>query len=142
MSRRGAARLVLFLAFAVTVSAVFVSGWSDGQVERGRYLVEQVGMCGDCHTPRDNQGEPDRSRWLQGASIWFQPIQPVPDWAYAAPPIAGLGSFTREQTLQVLEKGMGPQGLLVRRPMHRFHMVKEDAEAIVAYLLSLKSSGR
>lgn len=142
MSRKGMARLALFAAFAIGVSALSVSGPSDGQVERGRYLVEDIGMCGECHTPRDSQGELDRSRWLQGAPIWFQPIQPVPNWAYAAPPIAGLGSFTREQTLQVLEKGLGPQGLLVRRPMHRFHMAREDAEAIVAYLLSLKNGGQ
>src|SRR5215469_16535708 len=28
------------------------------QLERGRYLVQQVGICGDCHTPRDDKGQP------------------------------------------------------------------------------------
>ena len=138
MSENGAMKSVLWLFVAVAACTVCFAQLKDSQVDRGRYLVEQVGMCWECHTPLDSQGEPDRSRWLQGAPVWFQPIQPVPDWAYAAPTIAGLGSLTRQQALLVLERGLGPQGNPVRRPMHRYHMSPEDAEAIVAYLQSLK----
>jgi hypothetical protein len=28
-------------------------------------------MCGQCHTPRDGAGGPDRSRWLQDAQVWL-----------------------------------------------------------------------
>jgi mono/diheme cytochrome c family protein len=138
MTGKGVTKLVLVLALVAAVTAVSAARRKDDQAERGRYLVEEIGMCGECHTPRDSAGELDRSRWLQGAPVWFQPINPVQDWAYAAPPIAGLGSFTREQTLQVLERGLGPQGNTVRRPMHRYHMKPDDAEAIVSYLQSLK----
>jgi mono/diheme cytochrome c family protein len=36
-------------------------------LERGRYLVEALGHCGECHTPRNATGGLDRSRWMQGA---------------------------------------------------------------------------
>lgn len=34
---------------------------------RGRYLVEVMGHCSECHTPRSVTGAPDLSRWLAGA---------------------------------------------------------------------------
>lgn len=35
--------------------------------QRGRYLAEVLGHCGECHTPRDAlTGAPDSSRWLAG----------------------------------------------------------------------------
>lgn len=38
-----------------------------GENARGRYLVEALGHCGECHTPRNALGGLDRSRWLAGA---------------------------------------------------------------------------
>ena len=52
--------------------------------ERGRYLVEQVGLCADCHTPRDEQGRLQMDRHLLGAALPFQPKVPMP-WADVAP---------------------------------------------------------
>src|SRR6516225_2710658 len=86
----------------------------NAQVERGRYLVEQVAMCGECHTPRNSQGELDRSRWLQGAPTWFAPVHPTTDWAYAAPALAGLPSFSDADMAMVLEKGWQPNGRPIR----------------------------
>lgn len=37
--------------------------------ERGRYLVEALGHCGECHTPRNVLGGSDRGRWLAGGPI-------------------------------------------------------------------------
>ncbi|WP_299694934.1 cytochrome c [uncultured Tateyamaria sp.] len=34
---------------------------------RGRYLAEALGHCGECHTPRNALGGPDRARWMAGA---------------------------------------------------------------------------
>jgi len=138
MTKGGVKKSVTLIAMIGAVCAVSFADLQSDKVERGRYLVEEVGQCGSCHTPRDSRGQIDRSRWLKGAQVWFRPIQPVSDWAYSAPPLAGLGSFTRDQALQVLEKGLGPQGLPVRRPMYQYRMNPEDAEAIVAYLQSLK----
>jgi len=46
----------------------------QNEIARGQYLVEEVARCPDCHTPRDSSEGLDRSRWLQGASIWIMPV--------------------------------------------------------------------
>ena len=113
------------------------SASSHGDVERGRYLTEEVAKCTECHTPRDDRGQLDPNRWLQGASIWIRPVHPDPNWGYFAPALAGLPSVTDEQMEQVLEKGVGINGDPVRPPMHLYHMAPADARAIIAYLRSL-----
>ena len=109
----------------------------DRQIERGRYLVEEVAMCTECHTPRDAKGQLMKEAWLQGAPIWISPVRPIPNWADRAPAIAGFSSFTEEEGLRILEKGTGPQGEVLRPPMHIYHMNHEDAKAIIAYLKSV-----
>jgi mono/diheme cytochrome c family protein len=113
-----------------------------GDVERGKYLVENVAMCGECHTPRDARGELKTGAWLQGASTWIRPVAPIYPWADAAPPLAGMPSFTDEQFATILEKGTGPEGEVLRPPMHIYHMHHEDAKAIIAYLKTLPAGSR
>lgn len=107
------------------------------EIEHGRYLVEEVAKCPECHTPRDSSGQLDRQAWLQGAPIWIEPVQHIQNWADHAPALAGLPSFTEVEMERVLEKGIGPEGEVLRPPMHTYHMVPEDAKAIIAYLKSL-----
>lgn len=115
---------------------------ASGQADRGRYLVESVAMCGECHSPRRSDGELDHSRWLQGATVWFSAVIPQSNWAYAAPALAGLPSFTDADMTMILEKGLQPDGRAIRPPMHVYHMNHEDAMAIVAYLRSLPPNKR
>ena len=107
------------------------------EIERGRYLVEEVTKCVQCHTPRGANGDLKRDAWLQGAPIWIMPVKPIRNWADQAPALAGFPSFTEEQGERVLEKGIGPQGEALRPPMHIYHMKHEDAKTIIAYLKSL-----
>lgn len=109
----------------------------NGQIERGRYLVEDVAMCAECHTPRDSRGELEKQSWLQGAPIWIMPVKRIPEWADNAPALAGLPGMTVEEVERVLEQGTGPEGEVLRPPMHIYHMKAEDAKAIIAYLNSL-----
>jgi mono/diheme cytochrome c family protein len=113
------------------------SAAGQGNVERGRYLVENVAMCEECHTPRDRGGNLDESRRLQGAPIWIMPVRHTTNWAMNAPSLAGFEQFTDEQGEQILEHGVGPNGLPIQPPMHIYHMNHADAEAIIAYLRSL-----
>lgn len=112
----------------------------EGDIERGRYLVEEVAKCPECHTPRNARGELDQEAWLQGAPIWIMPTRPISNWAEHAPALAGFPSFTEEQGERVLEQGTGPQGEILRPPMHIYHMNHADAKAIIAYLKSLPRS--
>jgi mono/diheme cytochrome c family protein len=112
------------------------------EIERGRYLVEEVAKCTECHTPRNARGELDQHAWLQGAPIWIMPVRPIANWADRAPALAGFPSLTEEQGERVLEKGTGPEGETLRPPMHIYHMHHEDAKAIIAYLESLREPVR
>jgi mono/diheme cytochrome c family protein len=113
---------------------------SQSQIEHGRYLVEDVGMCEECHTPRDDSGNLDESRRLQGAAIWITPVHPTTNWAMRAPALAGFPGFSEAQGEQILENGMGPNGLAIQPPMHIYHMTPADAQAVIAYLRSLPSA--
>jgi mono/diheme cytochrome c family protein len=129
------------VAFVGVLALSAVGGVDTGrqrsEIERGRYLVEEIAKCAECHTPRDASGNLDHQAWLQGAPIWIQPTRHIPNWADETPPLAGLPSYTDEQMERVLEKGVGPEGEVLRPPMHTYHMQPADAKAIIAYLKSL-----
>jgi mono/diheme cytochrome c family protein len=108
-----------------------------GDTARGKYLVEEVAKCQECHTPRDDQGNLDMQAWMQGAPIWIKPVRHIDNWADTVPALAGLPSFTDAQMERVLEKGVGPEAEALRPPMHTYHMNPADAKAIIAYLKSL-----
>lgn len=105
-----------------------------GSVDRGRYIVENVAMCGRCHTPGGDGGHPDGGQWLMGAPI----RQPGADWAVQAPRIAGRPPGTDEQFVTLLSTGIARTGQPPRPPMPQFHMQRQDAESVLAYLKSLK----
>ena len=106
-------------------------------VERGKYIVVGVAACGNCHTPRKDNGELDYSRWLAGASVPYLPAHPDPDWPILAPRIAGLPPMTDVQMITLLTTGIADTGKPLRAPMPTFHMTPADAQAVLAYLKSL-----
>jgi mono/diheme cytochrome c family protein len=106
-------------------------------IARGRYLVEGVGLCADCHTPRNERGEFVLAHWLRGAPIGFAPTVPMPAWAVAAPPIAGLPSLPTDDAVRFLMEGKRPDGTMPRPPMPSYRLNEADARAMVAYLKSL-----
>jgi len=130
----------LFLTLFVAERLSPVPRGSAGPV-RGKYLVEQVAMCGDCHTPRKANGEADRARWMQGAALDFKPLHPMP-WAAVAPTIAALPGWSEEHAVSLLETGLMPNGQFLRPPMPRYRFSHQDAEAAVAYLKSLARHGK
>jgi len=106
-------------------------------VARGKYIVEGLAACGDCHTPRNRDGDIDRSKWLTGAPVFYEPAQRVPGWAISAPRIAGLPPGRDAEIITLLTTATWRNGKAPLPPMPRFHMKSEDAEAVVAYLKSL-----
>ncbi len=112
--------------------------YTPAQIQRGQYLVERVGMCADCHTPKTDAGVYDRSQWLLGDVVDFKPLQPRP-FAMVAPMIAGLPNFpTDAQALNFFQTGTNELGKLALPPMPQFRFNQEDATAVVAYLRSFK----
>jgi hypothetical protein len=139
-SKTSAAICILALAFLVfkISTASETQSAPDSQIEHGRYLVERVAMCADCHTPRTDAGDYDRTQWLQGDVLGFKPTHPMP-FAVVAPTIAGLPSFTNDDlAVRFFETGTNAFGHAATLPMPQFRFNRQDAKAVVAYLRSLK----
>ena len=106
-------------------------------LERGPYLVRTIGGCGRCHTPRDENGNPERSNWLMGGPVQLKQSYPTPTWAAREPRIAGAPPGTDEQFITLLTTGISRTGAPPNLPMPPFRMTRPDAEAVLAYLKSL-----
>jgi len=112
-------------------------------VERGRYLVDHVSLCGDCHTPRNFLGVPNASFYLAGASQKIGPLgEAVPN--ITPDKETGIGDWKREDIAELLLTGTKPdldntQGLMyevIQGAPHGYKdMKREDALAIADYLL-------
>jgi len=94
-------------------------------------------MCGDCHTPMNERGEPLKEQWLKGTTLIFKPTVPVPNWADKSVNIAGLPGWTDEAAIKFFMTGIAYNGLPGRPPMPQYRYNRQDAAAIVAYLKSL-----
>jgi len=111
-------------------------------VERGRYLVEHVSLCGDCHTPRNFIGVPNRALYLAGADEKHGPLGEAvanitPDKE------SGIGEWKREDIAELLLTGNKPdldnvQGLMAEVIKQGFeNMTRQDALAIADYLKTI-----
>jgi nicotinate dehydrogenase subunit B len=107
---------------------------------RGAYLVDGLGHCGACHTPRNTLGaERNTDAYMQGAMVdgWQAPAlnqlnpSPVP--------------WTEEEFFRYLRQGhtqhhgiaAGPMGLVVRNLKA---VSDEDIRAMAVYLTSLQAA--
>lgn len=126
---------LLVLAIVAALSVAFSRNAPERKVsaENGRYLVQQVGMCWDCHSPRNDKGEIIPERWLQGAPLPFQPTIPMP-WAPISKHIANLPTMTDEQALEFFTKGTLPGGRKPLPPMPEYRFSEADAKDLIAYL--------
>ena len=111
-------------------------------IERGRYLLEHVSLCGDCHTPRNSIGVANRSLYLAGAGEKIGPLgQAVPN--ITPDKETGIGEWKREDIAELLLSGTKPdldnvQGLMAEVVEHGYKdMSKQDALAIADYLKSI-----
>jgi mono/diheme cytochrome c family protein len=116
--------------------------FAQDNLQRGKYLVEEVAKCQMCHTARDESGEYVKDKWLKGAPLDFTPTKEVKGWHKAAPDLTSTSRlFTRwkeEGLVNFLVTGKGPSGNKAGPPMPTYNLTKEDARAVVDYLKSLK----
>lgn len=130
------------LAAAVLLLSMHAAGAAQSQLARGKYLVTVSG-CSDCHTPGNFLGHPDMNRYLGGSDVGFAvPGMGVFVGRNLTPDKeTGLGNWTRQQIVTAFTTGKRPDGrtLAPIMPWQDFaHLTKADANAIAAYLQSLK----
>lgn len=134
----GSGAAMLLAGATVSARAFSQARGLTGDAEHGRYIVREVAMCVECHSPRDEKGDLIQSQELKGGAV---PVRPpwTNDWALVAPRIQGLPGYDDEQATRLLSEGaIGRDGSQLRPPMPRFHMTKQDAADVTAYLRSLK----
>lgn len=125
-----------------------VGGWkflfmSDDYVmeangnERGRYLVETLAHCAECHTPRNPLGALDKSRWMGGA--------PNPSGKGNIPPLTpDKLTWSAEDVAYYLESGFTPEfdavgGHMAEVVENFSHLPAEDRKAVADYVKALPS---
>jgi mono/diheme cytochrome c family protein len=108
---------------------------------RGAYLVEGLGHCAACHSPRNGLGATGAR--LSGGRIpivgWYAPALDADDEA-------GLGTWEQAHIVQLLRTGVAPRGA-VFGPMAEVvgqslqYLTAADAGAMATYLKSLPGTG-
>jgi mono/diheme cytochrome c family protein len=122
----------LYLDPAPVIAAPVLAGPLTEAETRGRHLVEALGHCGECHTPRDRLGGLDRSRWLAGA--------PNPSGPGRIPNITPAAlAWSEAEIAAYLETGFTPDFDVVGGHMAAVvenfaRLTPEDRAAVAAYL--------
>lgn len=133
--------------FAPEVKAWQAAAGADPVVSRGAYLVEGLGHCGACHTPRaltmqeEALSPADGKQFLAGSA-------PLEGWIaknLRGDHKDGLGSWSEEQLVQFLKTGrsdrsavFGGMSDVVEHSMQ--HLSDTDLTAIARYLKTLPAS--
>jgi mono/diheme cytochrome c family protein len=134
-------RILLAAAVGLVLAGLAAAQSHDATVARGKYLAESVSMCQDCHTPKTESGELDKSKWLKGATLNTAPLQPIPKWHKTSPDLTSSGRLFKrwgvEGLVKFLETGNGPTGHPADPPMPAYRLSHEDAVAVVEYLKTL-----
>ena len=115
-------------------------------IERGRYLVESILGCGNCHTPKTPTGESIASLNLSGSGLSFS-IPPFTGTATNITPDreTGIGSWTDDEIKHAIVAGKRPShGRLPNTELAGVMatsffkaMTPSDLDAVVAYLRSI-----
>jgi len=105
-------------------------------VNRGAYLVQALGHCGECHTPRNFLGAPKKDRALAGAKLGE---------GTSAPNLTPtrLKRYDDGELKDILKSGLFPDGDVLGDTMSEVvrnttsKLTAPDLDALIAYLRSL-----
>jgi mono/diheme cytochrome c family protein len=130
------------LAVSLSIFCLPVLG-QDEKVARGKYLVEEVARCQDCHTPHlMGTGEFVKSAWLKGATMDYVPVTQPPNWRSKTPDITSASPLWArwgdDGMVKFFETGVNPRGNKPNPPMPAYTLSHDDAVAVAAFLKSLK----
>jgi len=110
----------------------------SAELNRGAYLVEGPGHCGECHTPRDVFGGPIAGEQLAGG--------PAPEGKGTIPNLTpgsgGLGSWSTSDIAYALKTGFTPDfdmlgGTMTKVQENMAKLTDDDRKSIAEFLKSL-----
>jgi mono/diheme cytochrome c family protein len=127
----------LLLSLLVLSCAGAALAQKAGSIERGKYLMESVVACGNCHVARGPQGQPLYDKGLSGGTVFDEaPFKAVaanitPDRE------TGIGKWTDAELAKAIREGIRPDKTVIGPPMpiefYR-HISDADLASIIAYL--------
>lgn len=130
--------------FAPKVEDYQAQAGADPVISRGAYLVEGLGHCGACHTPRALTMQ-EKSLSASDGTAFLSGSAPLEGWiakSLRGDHKDGLGSWSEDQLVQFLKTGrsdrsavFGGMSDVVVHSMQ--YMSEEDLTAIARYLKSL-----
>ncbi|MBN3728263.1 c-type cytochrome [Burkholderia sp. Ac-20379] len=128
--------------WAFTSDAPFAApdGASE-QVRRGAYLVESLGHCGSCHTPR---GVAMNEKALDGSSALYLSGSKLNGWN--VPSLRGASHWSRAELADYLRTGRNDRAAVAGEMTSvvfnsTSHLSDADLDAIAAYLATLSPAG-
>ena len=104
----------------------------SAQLNRGGYLTQALGHCGECHTPRNFLGGPKKDRFLAGAKDVAPNLTPT-----------RLKSWSDADLRNFLSTGLTADGDVPAKEMGEVianttsQLTPDDLNAMIAYLRSL-----
>jgi mono/diheme cytochrome c family protein len=115
--------------------------FAQGNVDRGKYLVNTIMTCQNCHTPKGERGAPIFERDLAVGLTWDEPPFKVTASNITQDKETGIGNWSNADIEKALRKGVRPSGvkLAAIMPSDFYEIVTpSDMSAIVAYLKTVK----
>ncbi|MFB4248224.1 c-type cytochrome [Pseudomonas idahonensis] len=133
--------------FAPSVETPALATGSDPVISRGAYLVEGLGHCGACHTPRALTMQ-EKALSASDGSAFLSGSAPLEGWiakSLRGDHKDGLGSWSEEQLVQFLKTGRSDRsavfGGMSDVVVHSMQYMSEaDLTAIARYLKSLPAN--
>ena len=107
---------VLKSCVAVMAMAAGLS-FAQTPLERGKYLVEGVAACGNCHSQRDAKGQVIAARGLSGGMVFDAPVFKAVAPNITPDPETGIGKWTDAQLDKAIREGIRPDGSVIGPPM-------------------------
>jgi mono/diheme cytochrome c family protein len=104
----------------------------SAQLNRGAYLVQALGHCGECHTPRNFLGGPKKDQYLGGAKDIAPNLTPT-----------RLKKSSDAELRDFLTTGLTADGDVPAKEMGEVianttsQLTPDDLGAVIAYLRSL-----
>ena len=144
MTRGPAISILLLLTFVSCKPKAlhFPLERTNARLERGRYLVNSVTICFQCHSERDWNGVPAglpvKGGMGAGRSERMPFLMVIPN--ITPDPETGAGAWTDEQLYRAITQGIGHDGrtLFPEMPYAQYrHLSEEDLASIVVYLRSI-----
>jgi mono/diheme cytochrome c family protein len=136
---------VRILAVSALLLPVCSVAWGQGRnemsreemVAHGKYLVETIAGCGNCHTQRNPDGTFMDDKRYAGAFVIEEPVFKAYAKNITPDRETGIGTWSEDDIVKAIREGVRPDGRVLGPPMSFIwyrYMSDTDAYSIAAFL--------